>query len=294
MEDQPTGSSGVSPEVPAKPRRAHRMPVGKLRRGTVDEPAVPSAGAPEPSATTGKTPESVLPDVAAAPAEAEATETVPAEVDSATGDPDTDSDTEGADAIADPETGEAVTDPETLTPTEFAPRKPVGKWLKVAVAATALLFVAAAGFAGATAQPYLADRAMVTIKQDVASTAANAITTLWTYTPEDMEKLPDRASRYLSGGFEDAYRQYVDGIAAANKQAQITNDTQVLGAAVESISPSTASAIVYTNSTATSPLTKGIPSLRYVSYRLNMERHDAHWLVTKMSTITSLDLTPQV
>ena len=32
--------------------------------------------------------------------------------------------------------------------------------------------------------------------------------------------------------------------------------------------PSEATAIVYTNSTATSPLTKGIQSLRYVSYRL--------------------------
>ena len=44
---------------------------------------------------------------------------------------------------------------------------------------------------------------------------------------------------------------------------------------------------------ATSPVTKGIPSLRYLSYRLTMERRDHQWLITKMTAVTSLDLTPQ-
>ena len=46
-----------------------------------------------------------------------------------------------------------------------------------------VLFVAAGAFAGATVQPYLVDRATVDTKLDIARTAANAITTLWTYTP---------------------------------------------------------------------------------------------------------------
>ena len=37
--------------------------------------------------------------------------------------------------------------------------------------------------------------------------------------------------------------------------------------------PTEATAIVYTNSVATSPVTKNIPSLRYLSYRLTMQRH---------------------
>ncbi|TYC79374.1 mammalian cell entry protein, partial [Stappia sp. BW2] len=37
-----------------------------------------------------------------------------------------------------------------------------------------------------------------------------------------------------------------------------------------------------------------IPALKYLSYRLFMKRYDARWLVTRMTTITSLDLTPQV
>jgi Mce-associated membrane protein len=45
---------------------------------------------------------------------------------------------------------------------------------------------------------------------------------------------------------------------------------------------------------ATSPMTKNIPSLRYLSYRLTMERRDAKWLITRMSTVTSLDLTPRL
>nr|WP_237089846.1 mammalian cell entry protein [Mycobacterium tuberculosis] len=154
--------------------------------------------------------------------------------------------------------------------------------------------VGSAAFAGATVEPYLSERAVVATKLMVARTAANAITTLWTYTPENMDTLADRAANYLSGDFAAQYRRFVDQIAAANKQAKITNDTEVTGAAVESLSGRDAVAIVYTNTTTTSPVTKNIPALKYLSYRLFMKRYDARWLVTRMTTITSLDLTPQV
>jgi Mce-associated membrane protein len=166
--------------------------------------------------------------------------------------------------------------------------------MKVAVVAAGVLFVAAAAFAGAMVRPYLADRALVRTKVEVARTAVNAITTLWTYTPDNMAALPDRAAQYLGGDFETDYRKYIDGIAPTNKQAQVSNNTEVLGAAVESIGGSDATAIVYTNTTSTSPLTKNIPALKYLSYRLTMKREGAHWLVTKMTMITSLDLTPQL
>jgi Mce-associated membrane protein len=173
-------------------------------------------------------------------------------------------------------------------------RRPVGKWSAIAAAVAALLFVGSAAFAGATAQPYLKDRAAVATKLRVARTAANAITTLWTYTPDNINKLADRAAQYLSGDFEASYRKYIDAIAAPNKQAQVTNTTQVTGAAVESLDGPDATAIVFTNTTSTSPATKDIPSLKYLSYRLVMKRDHARWLVTKMTTITSLDLTPKL
>ncbi len=84
-------------------------------------------------------------------------------------------------------------------------------------------------------QPYLSDRAVVATKLKVARTAANAITTLWTYTPENMDSLADRAATYLSGDFAAQYRKFVDAIVAPNKQAKITNSTEVTGAAVESL-----------------------------------------------------------
>jgi Mce-associated membrane protein len=68
----------------------------------------------------------------------------------------------------------------------------------------------------------------------------------------------------------------------------------VVGAAVESLDGPDATALVYTNTTSTSPLSKNIPAMRYLSYRLTLRREDATWLVTKMSTVTSLDLTPQL
>ncbi len=169
-----------------------------------------------------------------------------------------------------------------------------GKWLAIVVTLAAMLFVGSAAFAGAMVQPYLTDRASAATKLKVAQTAANAITTLWTYTPENMDGLADRAAAYLSGDFEAQYRKFVDAIVAPNKQAKVSNHTEVTGAAVESLDDPNAVVIVYTNTTSTSPLTKNIPSLKYLSYRLFMKRAGGRWLVTRMTTITSLDLTPQV
>lgn len=169
-----------------------------------------------------------------------------------------------------------------------------GKRLAIAVVLAAALFVGSAAFAGAAMQPYLTDRAAAATKLKVARTAANAITTLWTYTPENMDTLADRASAYLSGDFEAQYRKFVDAIVAPNKQAKISNSTQVTGAAVESLDDSNAVVIVYTNTSSTSPLTKNVPALKYLSYRLFLKRAKSRWLVTRMTTITSLDLTPHV
>jgi Mce-associated membrane protein len=176
----------------------------------------------------------------------------------------------------------------------LVPHRPAGKRLLIAATVAAALFVGAAGFAGATVQPYLTERAAVDTKLDVARTAASAISTLWSYTPDNMDSLPDRAEVFLGGDFAAEYRKYIDAIVATNKQAQVTNTTQVMGAAVETLSANEATAIVYTNSVATSPVTKNIPSLRYLSYRLTMKRDHAKWLITKMSTVTSFDLTPQL
>jgi Mce-associated membrane protein len=176
----------------------------------------------------------------------------------------------------------------------LVPHRSAGKRLTIAAVAAGVVFVGAAAFAGATLQSYLADRALVHTKLDIARTAANAITTLWTYTPDNMDSLPDRSARYLGGDFANEYRKYIDAIVAPNKQAQVTNTTQVMGTAVETVTPTEATALVYTNSVATSPVSKNVPSLRYLSYRLTMERRDANWLITRMSTVTSFDLTPQL
>lgn len=174
----------------------------------------------------------------------------------------------------------------------------VRKWLsgnkRILAAAAVAGFVAAGAFAGAMAQPYLMDRATVANKLTIARTAADAINTLWSYTPEDMDKLPDRSARYLGGDFEERYRKYVDAIAATNKQAKVTSSTKVVGVAVESLRGSDATAIVYTNTTSTTPQSNNIPSMKYLSYRLEMKRYGRDWRVTKMTTVTSLDLTPKL
>jgi Mce-associated membrane protein len=202
-----------------------------------------------------------------------------------------------SDGDAAPEGGEGVQDVEgTADRKARRPRRKLlaGKRLAIAVSLAAALFVGSAGFAGATMQPFLTDQAAKATKLKVARTAANAITTLWTYTPENMDSLADRAATYLSGDFQAQYRKFVDAIVAPNKQAKVTNTTQVINAAVESLDDPNAIVIVYTNTTSTSPLTKNVPSLKYLSYRLFMKRTNGRWLVTRMTTITSLDLTPHL
>jgi Mce-associated membrane protein len=215
-----------------------------------------------------------------------------------------------AEVEGEPETAESPQEPESTEDSEaseqsqeaseesgevvLVPHRTAGRALKIVAVAAGVLFIAAAAFAGATVQPYLVDRAAVHTKFLIAETAASAITTLWTYTPDDMDKLPDRSAKYLGGDFAADYKRYIDAIVAPNKQAQVSNNTQVLGAAVESLTPTEATAIVYTNSVATSPVTKGIPSLRYLSYRLTMKPADHRWLITQMVAVTKLDLTPRL
>lgn len=201
-------------------------------------------------------------------------------------------------AAAEPEDGAAESEAVPAEPVVLVPHRPAPKPLIVATAVASAVFVGASAFAAAMVQPYLSERALVETKLNIARTATDAITTLWSYTPEDMATLADRASVYLGGDFADEYRRYIDAIVEPNKQAQVTNSTEVIGAAVESVSPPSipteATALVYTNSVATSPVTKNIPALRYLSYRLTMQRDGGEWRITRMSTITSFDLTPQL
>jgi Mce-associated membrane protein len=206
--------------------------------------------------------------------------------------PDADADDESADETTD---SEGPTDSEgDKTETVMVPFRPAGKRLTYVAAGAAALFVASGAFAGAMVQPYLADQALVATKLQVAETSANAITTLWTYTPDNIDSLPQRASQYLSGDFAAQYRTFVDSIVPTNKQAQISSNTQVMGTAVETIGPNEATAIVYTNSVSTSPVTKNIPSLRYLSYRLTLKRDGNDWRITQMPALTKLDLSPQL
>ncbi len=201
-------------------------------------------------------------------------------------------------------TEEASTEETSTEETVAAESEPSGirTWLarnrKAVAAASVAGFVLAGGFAGAAVQPYLMDRAMVTTKLKIARTAADAITTLWSYTPEDMDRLSDRSARFLGGDFVEQYRKYVDAIAPTNKQAKVSSTTKVVGAAVESLrgepEPTEATAIVYTNTTSMTPQNNNIPAMKYLSYRLELKRYGREWRVTKMTTVTSLDLSPKV
>lgn len=313
MEDQSADSSDLNADAAAASvpqgkagRNRHRLPRQKAQQ--VDQPdetteAVEAPEATEPAAEepaevaaveADEVDESDIPDVA---------EVVPAEPKrrrrplwkrgKADADP-------VAVEAADPDASDVETPDGTEVSEEkpedvvLVPHRTAGRALKLVAVAAGVLFVGAAAFAGAAIQPYLADRAAVQTKFVIAETAASAITTLWTYTPDDMDKLPERSAKYLGGDFAADYKRYIDAIVAPNKQAQVTNNTQVLGAAVESLTPTEATAIVYTNSVATSPVTKGIPSLRYLSYRLTMKPQGNRWLITQMVAVTKLDLTPRL
>ena len=273
MEDQPHESGDVTPgESVADAPQPADAPQGKAARRRHRLPRHQTgAGAPAEDGAVEDTAAPAADDADEKPEEAAAQE---------------DSDAES--------TAEVAADEAESAPVTLVPHRPAGRKLLAAGVVAAALFVGASAFAGAAAQPYLADRALVQAKFDVAKTAAAAVTTLWSYSPEDMDKLADRSQQYLAGGFAEEYRKFVDSIVASNKQAQVTNQTKVMGTAVESIGANEATAIVYTNSVATSLVTKGIPSLRYLSYRLTMKPQGNRWLITQMVAVTKLDLTPRL
>lgn len=294
MEDQPAESGDLTTGSAAEPGRRRRWSLLR-RRSAKPEAAEPVAA--ESDAADGADPE---------PPEDKPASRVPVGKSRRTTKAD-----EGEDTHEDEETRSEESEPESQSSEEseesedsvadepdpetvLVPYRPAGKRLRVAALVAAGLFVVTGAFAGATVQPYLSDRALVQNKLDVARTATSAITTLWTYTPDDMESLPDRSRKFLTGDFANEYRKYIDAIVATNKQAKVSNNTTVMGAAVESINQSEATALVYTNSVATSPVSKNIPSLRYLSYRLDMVRRNADWLITKMTAVTKLDLTPKL
>lgn len=318
MEDQQSGASGLTGDETGKVADAtessDQVDTAAQAAGgaeTVEQSAADAGGAKSrrgwlrrkrasAAATTESSDEADEPG----PSGDEAEEAAPAENAAAADEAEKAAPAEKAAVADDAEQTEAAADgeakPDEAEDAEEAPAKEAkvrrrwlaGKWAGIAVGTAAALFIGSAAFAGATLQPYLTDRATAATKLKVAQTAANAITALWTYNPDNMDKLADRAASYLSGDFEAQYRKFVDAIVAPNKQAKITNRTQVTGAAVESLEDSNAVVIVYTNTTSTSPLTKDIPALKYLSYRLFMKRMDGRWLVTRMTTVTSLDLTP--
>ena len=238
----------------AEPAPERRTPTGKSRRKAVTEAEGDAEAESEPEA-----------DVAPEP----------------TGESDT-------------EVGIDAADAEPAEDEVLVPHREAGKRLTYVAAGAAVLFVVAGAFGGAMLQPYLADRALVATKLQVARTSADAITTLWTYNPDNIETLPDRAERYLSNDFAAQYRQFIDTLVPTNKQAQVTNNTEVMGTAVETIGRDEATAIVYTNTVSTSPVTKNVPSLRYLSFRLMLQRTDGDWRITQMPTLTQLDLSPQL
>jgi Mce-associated membrane protein len=238
--------------------------------------------APKPEAEVAPAPDTVV-------APAPETEVAPAPDTVVAPEPETTDETEEAVEPATDDDG-AEPEPEPV----LVPHRAAGRVLRIAAIVAGVIFVGAAAFAGATAQPYLADKARTAQKFEVAETAANAISTLWTYAPDNIDKLPDRAAKFLSGDFANDYRKFIDSIVAPNKQAQITNETQVVGAAVESLTPTEATAIVYTNSVTTSPANKDVPSMRYLSYRLTLVPQGGRWLITKMNAVTQLDLTPRI
>lgn len=255
------GAGGDTPVVAAASEDAAEDAAG----------ATTEATAPE-SATAGEAAGGADPSEATTPDEA-------APVDATTG------------AGDDRSPGDAATEASPgVTPKPKARSRNKTAVLAIAAVAT---FVFSSALAAAAVEPYVVSRAAVVTKMTIANTAAEAINTLWTYTPEDMDALPDRAAKYLSGDFEDQYRKFVDAIAATNKQAQVSNSTEVVAAAVESVNGDDATALVYTNTTSSTPQA-AIPTIKYVSYRLQLKRKGTQWLVTKMTTVTSLDLTPKL
>jgi Mce-associated membrane protein len=131
---------------------------------------------------------------------------------------------------------------------------------------TAALFVGACAFSAAALHTSLTDRA--DDRHPARSRQANTLAAILRAVPQ----LP----------------------GSRNCTHQQANITEVVGVAVESLHGADADPLVFTDTTATTPLTTDTPSLKYVAYRLSLTRQDRRWLVTTMATISFVDLTPEI
>ena len=183
--------------------------------------------------------------------------------------------------------------PGRVAPARPRRRKRIGRAVAILIV-PALLCLAAMVFATTAIMHYSDDRAQADAKRAVVHTATAALITLWSYTPDNFDNLPERSAQYLSPDFQAQYAKFIGQISPANKQAQLINTAQVLGAGVESLSGSDATALAYVNSTSTTAETRDKPSLQYLSYRLFMQKHGSRWLIARMTTITSMDLAPKL
>ena len=109
-----------------------------------------------------------------------------------------------------------------------------------------------------------------------------------------MDSLPDRSANYLGGDFAAEYRNYIDAIVAPNKQAQVTNNTQVLGTAVETLTPSEATGDRVHQLRCDQSGDEEHPVAALSVLPVDDGAPGREWLITRMATITSLDLTPQL
>lgn len=162
------------------------------------------------------------------------------------------------------------------------------------ITAALTLFIGVSAFAGTVCQLVLADRAAAAARLEVARAAAAVITTLWTYTPDTVGTLSERAGDYLDGEFCSQYRQLLQAAIVRARQARVSDKTEVVGIAVEALHRSNATALVFTNTTVTTPYTHNAPSLKHAAYRLAMTKPGPRWLVTAITTISFVDVTPEI
>ena len=189
--------------------------------------------------------------------------------------PETTSDDEPVAEPSDSDTGGETTESTESAGEEpiLVPHRPAGKRLKIAAAAAAVLFVAGGAFLGAMAQPVIANRASVRDEAGHRPHRPECDHHAVVVHPGEhglacrpLGPLSHRRFRVRSTASSSTRS------SPPTSRLRSRTPPSVLGTAVESVTPSEATAIVYTNSVATSPVSKNIPSLRYLSYRLEMKR----------------------
>ncbi|MGL4305441.1 MAG: hypothetical protein ACRCSF_04740 [Mycobacteriaceae bacterium] len=129
------------------------------------------------------------------------------------------------------------------------------------------------------------NNALETSREDVATISASGAVAVLSYSAATIDADLAKARTLLTGDFLDYYSRFgTEYVAPAAKERSINSTVAVTGTSLVSVEKNHAVTLVYVTQT-TSSQDSPNPNTTSSSLRIELERHDGNWLISKFEPI---------